>query len=158
MLERLMFWVILGHFVGDYLFQSKAMALGKSAPGWKGIKVCLWHCWVYSLAVYVTVLGGFGHWLPVPPGFVAVLPMVFLTHYPIDRWSLGGWWLKLIDGRLLIETEAQHSEQRLFTEAQLQLMAMDRAFAAIVYTVVDNTLHILLMLAGFATLSHWGVI
>lgn len=32
MLVQIMFWAILGHFVGDYLMQSKKMALGKPVP------------------------------------------------------------------------------------------------------------------------------
>ena len=48
MLERVMFWAILGHFIGDYLLQSKKTALGKSALGWSGWWICVKHCLHYT--------------------------------------------------------------------------------------------------------------
>ncbi len=156
MLERLMFWAILGHFVGDYLLQSKKMAIKKSEPGWVGAWWCGVHCWYYSLAMSTAVIAGFG-WMPLAPGFALILPLAFASHYPIDRWSLGGRWLKLIRGRPLVEFQGiiQVIEK---PRTPPEVLASQHAFAAIVYTVVDNTLHILLMLAGFAVLLHWEVI
>lgn len=169
MLEQIMFWAILGHFVGDYLLQSKKMALEKSGPGWKGAWRCFVHCGWYTIAVcWIIQIGtgrtsgaGWSGW---------VVPMVFLTHYPIDRWSLGDKWLKWIKGRRLEDPPGvvPPGYENVFDNLaedlpKLSLQAVtgtatQQAFAALVYAVVDNTLHIILMTAGFAALLHWGVI
>lgn len=117
----LMFATLMGHLWGDYLLQSKYMALNKT----KDIKVCLLHCAIYSLAVSLAI------WKFSPLLFLAI----FLTHFPIDYWSLGDKWLKLIKGRELMkeyELEGEYRELRL-------------PFAALVYAVVDNTLHLTLL-------------
>lgn len=159
MLERIMVWMILGHFIGDYLLQSKKTALGKSAPGWRGALTCVWHCYLYTMAVYVAIVLGLGSIL-LPPGLVLALPMIFLTHYPIDRWSLADKWSKMIGGRRLRDqTGPLDYDSRLPpTLGNMAAVSTDQAFAAIVYTVVDNTMHILLMTAGFAALLYWGVL
>ena len=153
MIEQIMFWVVLGHFVGDYLLQSKKMALGKSARGWPGVWQCTKHCLAYTCAVAWSSLIGLGHVLD-PASALLVVAMIFVSHYPIDRWSLGGRWLQMIKGRALLEHPGVLVQER----KSVEVVAMNHAFAAIVYTVVDNTMHILLLTAGFAVLLHWGVL
>ncbi|MBI2057928.1 MAG: DUF3307 domain-containing protein, partial [Candidatus Yanofskybacteria bacterium] len=36
-MAELFILALLGHLIGDYLFQTKYMALNKSAKGWLGI-------------------------------------------------------------------------------------------------------------------------
>jgi len=155
-----MFWAIVGHFVGDYLFQSKRVAIGKSSPGRGGIGLCVYHCLAYSGWVWAVVVLGMGWLGNDSPNDLLIVPMVFLTHYPIDRWSLADKWLALVNGRRvgLFDIKGPGDGSQFHQEAVVVTHAMQQAFAAIVYTVVDNTLHILLMLAGFAVLLHWGAI
>jgi hypothetical protein len=42
---------ILGHFVGDYLFQNQWMATEKSFPGERGHWACSVHVFLYTVAV-----------------------------------------------------------------------------------------------------------
>lgn len=166
MLEQIMFWAILGHFIGDYLMQSKKVALNKSAPGFRGAMTCCWHCLFYTCAVFLVVDLGLGR--PTSPEFGLIIPVVFISHYPIDRWSLADKWLKWIKGRRLNDPAFQgygNLIDNLLPEESPKLAlrvlkdtATQQAFAAIVYTVVDNTMHIILMTAGFAALLHWEVI
>lgn len=179
MLTHLMFWVLVGHFVGDYLFQSKHMALSKGNKGWSGITTCVTHCTLYALAV-TTAAGAYLWGWTGPWGTKAWLVwcVVFLTHFPIDRWSLADKWLKVIGGRQLdeifkeavaagnIHPDQSHAGYSLASHnhpslADRQLVAdftTRQSFTALVYAVVDNTLHFLLMTAGFATLLYFGVI
>lgn len=116
---------MLGHFVADYLFQPRAMALKKSEKGWSGFGYCLLHCFIYVLAVAIFT----GKFQPI------FLALVFLSHFPIDRWSFATHWLKLIRGRDLIDA---HNSKSRYREIEI-------SFAALVYTVTDNTMHIVLL-------------
>jgi hypothetical protein len=113
----------LGHLVGDYLLQTKRMALGKSAHGWSGLGLCTLHVVLYTMAVCA-------FWWTVDPLVVA---LVFAPHWIIDRWSLGGVWLKVIRGRTFEAAYASTDKYREF----------DVAFTSLVYAVVDNTMHLI---------------
>lgn len=121
--ERLFILALLGHLVGDYLLQSKWMALSKGLPGKEGLWACTSHVALYSVAVCAMVG-------TVSPLFFAA---VFIPHWIIDRWSLASPWLKMINGRTFEGAMTNKTEFREF----------DIAFTAIVYTVTDNTMHLL---------------
>ncbi len=110
--------MVLGHLVGDYLFQSKDMALVKSKSGLGGFLACTFHCCLYTLIICVFI------WR-----FDWLVPLVFLSHWPIDRWSLGGKWLRMIRGRDFLKA----------------VDGVDVGFSCFVYAMVDNTLHLLLL-------------
>src|SRR5579863_9173661 len=78
---------ILGHFVGDYIFQNQWMAIGKSQPGMKGTVACTVHVLLYTLAVAL-----FTGWHPL------FLLVVAVPHWIIDRWSLATYILKWKNG------------------------------------------------------------
>ncbi len=123
-MEKLFIAMTLGHFVGDYLLQSKKMALGKMAPGLSGHLWCSWHCLVYSLAVALFA------WR-FDPLFIG---LVFLSHWPIDRWKLAMLWLKAIGGRGVREAYESGDRYR----------EIDISFSCLVYAVADNTMHLVL--------------
>jgi len=114
---------LLGHLVGDYLLQTKHMALYKPAPGFSGILTCTLHVAVYTVAVCA-------FWWTINPLIVA---LVFVPHWIIDRWSLATPWLKLIRGRTF---EAAFNSTDKYRE-------FDIAFTSIVYTVTDNAMHLI---------------
>jgi len=114
---------LLGHLIGDYLLQTKHMAFHKSEPGWIGIRTCSFHVFVYTVAICLAT----GVTRPV------TVALIFLPHWIIDRWSLATKWLKLIRGRTFEKAYSSTDKYREF----------DIAFTSIVYTVVDNTLHLL---------------
>jgi hypothetical protein len=98
------------------------MALTKTAPGWKGLSACTLHVVIYTIAVCA-------FWRTASP---LVAALVFMPHWVIDRWSLASW-LKIIRGRTFEGALANKGEYREF----------DIAFTALVYTVVDNTFHLM---------------
>lgn len=113
---------LLGHLLGDYMFQSKAMALKKSQKGFAGLAWCTAHVLIYTLCVMLI----WRHW------DVKVLGLVFAPHFVIDRWSLAAHWLRLIRGRTF--ESAYHSKE--------QYREFDIAFTCLIYAVVDNTMHL----------------
>lgn len=112
---------LLGHLVGDYLLQTKRMALGKSEPGLRGMEICSEHVVLYTAAVCVFL------WTVNP----VVVAAVYIPHWVIDRWSLATHWLRLIRGRTFETAKGE----------------WDVAFTALVYAVVDNTFHLLCLFA-----------
>lgn len=114
----------LGHFVGDYLLQSKKMALEKGRPN--GFGICLFHCLIYT----ITICCFFAERLFTPIGF----GLVFASHFFIDRYSLASYWLKLIKGRDIKEAVVNND-------------MVDLSFSCFVYAVADNTIHLVLLWA-----------
>lgn len=117
--------IVLGHLVGDYLFQGREMALKKSENSWRGIAWCTVHSLIYTACICLFL------WTANP--FIFFL--IFLSHWPIDRWSLSSKWLKLIRGRDFMKAFNSNDEYR----------DIDLVFSCIVYAVVDNTIHVFLM-------------
>ena len=117
--------MVLGHLVGDYLLQNNKMAFGKSMPGWDGHFWCTVHCLLYTAAVCLFLQ-------TVNP---LVVSLVFLSHWPLDRWSLAGKWLKLIGGRDFMAAHKSDDEYR----------DIHVAFSCLVYAVADNTMHLVLL-------------
>ena len=122
-MSELFIAAFLGHLIGDYLVQTKYMALHKSKKNWSGIVTCSWHVALYTLAVCV-MLWKFDLFL---------ILAIYIPHWIIDRWSLASVWLRLIKGRTF---EAAYLSNDQFRE-------FDIAFTSLVYTVVDNTMHLL---------------
>ena len=118
--------IVFGHLFGDYLFQNKAMALRKSEKGWAGYGWCTLHCLIYTACVCLFL------WTLNP----LVIALIFLSHWPIDRWSLALRWLKLIRGRDFIKA---------FESRDKYLGEIDLSFSCLVYAVVDSTLHLVLI-------------
>lgn len=117
---------ILGHFVGDYLFQNQWMAINKSTSGWRGHLACTVHVLLYTLAI-----GLFTGWHPL---FLAI---VAIPHWIIDRWSLAKYLLKWKNG-FAIEDTWKFDEVCV---SPVEKNVWRLAFAAPVYIFNDNTLH-----------------
>ncbi len=74
------FDLLVGHLVGDYIWQNDWQALNKKRSSLH----CLVHCLLYTLAVAVFsrfTVGGVG------------LIVVFATHFAIDRTQFVAWWM-----------------------------------------------------------------
>lgn len=124
-MEELFARILLGHLIGDFLLQSKTMALRKSEKSLTGHLYCFIHCLVYTTSVSLML------WTANP--FIIVL--IFFSHWPIDRWSLANKWLKIIKGRDI--ATAFYSQEKY--------QQIDLIFSCVVYTVVDNTIHLILL-------------
>lgn len=121
--------ILFGHSVGDFLLQPQSMALTKGRPGRRGAAVCALHSLIYTLSICLFT------WT-LSPAFAAT---IFVTHAVIDRYSLGQKWLDFIGGRSFL---------RANDAADDGYKSIHVSFACIVYTVVDNSMH--LMAAWYA--------
>lgn len=123
--------IVLGHLIGDYLLQSKKQAINKTEAGSAGLAWSLWHCSLYTASVCLMM------WDFRP----SVMVLVFLSHWPIDRFCLGDKWLRLIGGRDLY---AIYYSGEKYAEVEPSTI-IGLGFGCVVYAVVDNTLHLLLL-------------
>lgn len=114
--------IVLGHLVADYLLQNKRMALEKSEKGINGIIWCTIHSLIYTATICLFLWRI--DWL--------VVLLVFISHWPIDRWSWASKWLKFIKGRDIL---AAYQSKEEYHE-------IDLVFSCLVYTVADNTMHL----------------
>lgn len=113
--------MLLGHLVGDFLFQPKWMALGKSERGWNGALICAVHVILYTLVI--GVFADIWH--------LGFLLAVAVPHYIIDRNSLAMSWLRATGGRIPDNLNPKD--------------IWDIPFTAIMYTVNDATIHLLFL-------------
>ncbi len=129
--------LILGHMVGDYLLQNKWMAMNKSASHFK----CAVHCLLYTLAVVCFT------W-PEIHGLLWT-SIVFVSHYPIDRWGLADKWLGMINSRSLKDFIVFGKYDIPMEYDYENYHALRAGFTSIVYVATDNTMHIGLMVLGW---------
>jgi hypothetical protein len=138
--------ILLGHMLGDYVFQNQWMALSKNRNTFR----CALHCVVY--AACVCMLTSWNPWW---------FGLVFASHFPIDRWSLGERWLKLIGGRSIEEfIRNGHEDLDLSDEASAaqrnNYIAARGGFSTLVFAAVDNTMHMVIMFVGWSLLFGGG--
>lgn len=127
--------IVLGHLLGDYVFQNQWLALAKN----RNTVRCLIHCLIYTVCVCMLT-----SWRPL---WIAA---VFLSHFPIDRWSLGERWQKLIGGRSIEEfIRRGHEDLDLpataTPEQRANYVAARGGFTTLVFAACDNTFHLALM-------------
>jgi len=73
---------ILGHLVGDYLFQNDWLAINKKTNSW----VCLLHCLIWTICV--CLFAQIGSWV----AFVVLL----VSHFLQDRTSIVSFYMKTV--------------------------------------------------------------
>ena len=124
-MDNLFIKILLGHLVGDFLLQSREMAIRKTEKNWVGFIWCFVHSLIYTLTICFFLQ-------TINP---LIIFLIFISHFPIDRWSLANKWLKLIRGRDFFS--AYHSKEKYHE--------IDLIFSCIVYAVADNTIHLILL-------------
>ncbi|MGE5396709.1 MAG: DUF3307 domain-containing protein [Chitinophagales bacterium] len=74
--------LLVGHLVGDFLFQTHWMAENKNTKLWP----LFVHSLVYTLTVYAFswLTGGISYW---------GMAIIFLSHFLLDQRSFTRWWL-----------------------------------------------------------------
>ena len=117
--------IVLGHLTGDYLLQNRTMALQKSQKNWMGFFWCTWHCVLYTASICLFL------WTANP----VIIGLVFLSHWPIDRYSLANYWFKFVSRPNIMET---FSSQDKYRDIELP-------FACLIYVITDNTMHLILL-------------
>jgi len=126
--------LVLGHVLGDYLFQNSKMAITKSQKGFPGHLWCTIHCLIYSTCICLFL------WKASPLIFV----IAFLSHWPIDRTSFALKWMAFYgqtNWKKVYEEKKEHWEANL-------------AFGALVYIIIDNSMHIIIMWLVFSKLMN----
>ena len=128
--------LVLGHLVGDFLLQPKWMAMDKNGNWY----TCTIHCLVYTLAVTLFTWPTMAFHLSWPL-------VVFLTHWPIDYFSLADKWLAVIEGRSLKDffLNGHKNLKEETPELDMNHRILRGGFTSVVYTVTDNTMHLVLM-------------
>lgn len=158
--------LILGHFVGDYWFQSKEMAIRKSEKGGEGRLFCTLHCFLYSFFValfvvfggweYAYLKDGLNGWSVFVGNSIFAFLIAYITHYPIDRYSFASIWMKWIGQDSFKEIDGE-----LFTtwndlgDADSTNVKIDKRqyFIAPIYIAIDNSMHLVLMWILFSLLG-----
>jgi len=126
------FWfLLLGHLVGDYLLQTSVMAYNKKIQ----FLPCFNHCVVYTLTVSIALV--------VCPAIntvpISLMFWIFMSHWILDRYELLDWWFKHLNVRSWNSIDAKLDDTTLVHQA------VAISFGSIVYTVADNTLHLIMM-------------
>ena len=140
-----MFELLLGHLAGDYLLQNEWMALNKSKNTLNGWMAALVHCILYTLAVCLFMWNFDPIWIVV----------VFLTHFPIDKFMLAEKYLHAIKGKGLKDYVRKDEWKDNFIYVNPPKKELNRydilegSFAAVVYTITDNTMHLILMWGAY---------
>jgi hypothetical protein len=155
---------IIGHLVGDYLFQNDWMAMNKKANSLKGWAACLVHCLLYTCAVCSCT--GWWRW--------DLICLVFLSHFPIDKTYIVALYMQYVGSfkRIISDTGGtlsptitrvgefpiwedipKHSQyDGLLVGIQTRLRESHRNHMTWAYLFVDNTVHLTLLwlIAGYA--------
>jgi len=121
--------MIFGHLFGDYLFQNDWMTRNKWKPGPRNAGICAVHCLVYTIimAIFLWKI----EWYH--------LVLIFLSHYPIDRYSIAKHFMKLKGNRV--------------DEIMKSGDALPTSFTVFVYIVIDNTMHLFILWIIFGVLG-----
>ena len=115
------FWpVVFGHWMADYMLQPKKMAVEKS----HNFRVCFLHCVIYAGSVGLWYCLVDWHKMPM------MMLLAFVSHFPVDFWSLAETWLKVIKGRNVMDAFKERNPD---------------PFASPVYIIVDNGTHLALL-------------
>jgi hypothetical protein len=125
-----MFEMLLGHLAGDYLLQTEWIAMNKSKNTWVGWSAALIHCLLYTFAVCLFM------WNFQPIWMI----LVFFTHFPIDKFALAEKYMHYIKGKGMKD----YVNKDRFLELTRYDM-LEGGFTAIVYTITDNSMHLILM-------------
>jgi len=131
-----MFELLLGHLAGDYLLQNEWMALNKSKNTRTGWLAAFVHCVLYTLAVCLFMQNFQPIWIGV----------VFLTHFPIDKFMLAEKYLHFIKGKGLKDYVYREGVNLKQTN---RFEALEGGFTALVYSVTDNAMHLILMWGAY---------
>lgn len=141
------FQMLLGHLVGDYLLQNDFLALNKSKYNWLGWITATIHCILYTFAVCLVMWNFDLIWMIV----------VFLSHFLIDKFGIAEWYLTHIKGRGL-KKFIKSVDEPFFDGEYVKVDYLNYSkgmqiirggFTAVVYTITDNTMHLVLMYVAY---------
>lgn len=139
----MMFEMLLGHLTGDYLLQNQWMALNKSTNTRTGWLAAIIHCLLYTFAVCLFMWNFHLIWIV----------LVFCSHFFIDKFGFGEIYMKYIKGNGLRDYIDDVNSHKHFHNTGQEIIT--GGFKAVVYTLTDNTMHLILMWLGYQILYVW---
>ena len=135
----MMYEMLLGHLMGDYLFQTEWMAMNKSKNNMEGVKAAIVHCLLYTFAVCLFM------WNFQPIWICAV----YLSHFPIDKFALGEKYMHYLKGKGMKDYVKKDNDNWKSINNLNRYDVLEGGFTSVVYTVTDNTMHLILMYLAY---------
>ncbi|MGB8356620.1 MAG: DUF3307 domain-containing protein [Chthoniobacteraceae bacterium] len=127
--------LLLGHVIGDFFLQPKALAVKKGASN----LLCSIHVAIYTISIVAVTRNIHFSWIV----------FVYGSHWVVDRFSLADKWLQLIHSRDLPGfVEHGHldipdlKDETAEMSKRMNYRILRGSFSAIVYVVVDNSMHL----------------
>ena len=130
--------LFLGHLAGDYLLQNEWMAMNKSKNTLNGWIAAMVHCILYTLAVCLFMWNFDLIWMVV----------VFLSHFPIDKFGLAEKYM-ILKGSGLRNYINSANRNKHYTDNNTGQDMLTGGFRAVVYAVTDNAMHLILMWGAY---------
>lgn len=129
--------LLIGHLVGDFVFQNKYTAINKSRSSF----VCWVHVVMYTTIASLFILPSF---TSLGQYFVFMLA-VAVPHFIIDRFSLAMKWMHWFNVRNFFEALNSDfgADPNTQTVGEYAARKYDIPFTAIVYVVIDQLFHVL---------------
>lgn len=141
-----MFQMLLGHLGGDYLFQNQWMSMNKSKNTLIGWIAAFVHCIIYTIVVCMFMQNFQLIWMVA----------VFLSHFPIDKFSLAEHYMHFLKGKGLKDyvKKDKFGDDLKYAPKPRKLPVnryhvLEGSFMAIVYTITDNAMHLILMWGAY---------
>ena len=135
-------WLVLGHLLGDYVFQNSWMALNKKDD----ISICILHCAIYTILVCLSICL-FGN----VPFSITLLFGIFLSHIVLDGTRLVDKWISFYgqDSFTSCVHHRRNFENKRIVDWECELNAGEivrTSFGTFIYIAIDNTLHFFMMM------------
>jgi hypothetical protein len=134
-----MFEMLLGHLTGDYLLQNQFMALNKSKNTFNGWFAAIVHCILYTFAVCLFMWNFQPIWIFV----------VFCSHFFIDKFGFAEIYMKYVKGNGLRDYINEANRNSNYQNNDVGQDMITGGFKAVVYTLTDNTMHLILMWGAY---------
>ena len=128
-------WLLFGHLFGDYMFQSDWMALNKKS---NNVALML-HC-----IIYTTIVCMFISLAEYELSTYQVIA-IFASHILIDGTDIVDKWCDMYGVRTWYTYLPRVGKAISISEKATIENIITTSFGAIVYVVVDNTLHLFMM-------------
>lgn len=147
MTADILFKMLMGHFVGDYLLQTTNMALKKKTHfGWASL-----HCFIWTITIYCCLFSEINNASSCACGagwpIWMTLGLIWLSHMLLDygwgtKFGLIDVWLHLIGSRSFDRAAKYCDPKNPVPELHKSFMV---TYTALVQTVADNTCHLILL-------------
>ena len=133
------FQLLLGHLVGDYLLQNEIIAMNKSKNTIFGWFIAISHCLLYTFSVCLFMWNFQLIWIVA----------VFLSHFPIDKFALGEKYMHYLKGKGMKDYVRKDEDNWKSINNLNRYDVLEGGFSAVVYTITDNTMHLVLMYLAY---------